>query len=87
MDQKLASNDSTGEWGALTGVHRQLSAAQLEELAATPAAEAAFGSDPYNQTAATAETSGVRPRRRSLDDMRALSEAIKNSSDWRREPK
>ena len=76
--------DSTGEWRARTGTHYELDTTLIRMLdGMLPVEEeltgAAAGTDPYNQTA-TAQ----QPRRRSLDDMRDLSEAIKKSRN--REP-
>jgi hypothetical protein len=62
-------SDSTGEWRARTGVHHEIDTAKLRALDGSSG-----GSDPYNHSA-TATPSG----RRSLDDMRRLSETIKKS--------
>jgi hypothetical protein len=64
-------SDSTGEWRARTGVHHQIDTTKLRALDGSPA-----GSDPYNQT-----TTAIPSKRRSLDDMRSLSETIKKSRD------
>jgi hypothetical protein len=39
-------------------------------------------SDPYNQVTATQPGSSARQKRRSLDDMRRLSEEIKAAKNW-----
>ena len=83
MSEKPATNsDSTGEWRARTGAHPQIDTTRLRALEGMPSAEEAAtevapGSDPYNH-ATTPETS-TQSRRRSLDDMRQLSETIKRS--------
>jgi len=65
-------NDSTGEWRSRTGVQHEIDTAKLRALDGSSA-----GSDPYNHTTTAASPS----RRRSLDDMRSLSETIKKSRD------
>jgi hypothetical protein len=42
------------------------------------------GSNPYNQASAVPNTDNTQ-KRRSLDDMRVLSEKIKKSKNWTRE--
>lgn len=64
-------NESTGEWRARTGVHHQIDTAKLRALDGS-----SDGSDPYNHT-----TTAIPSRRRSLDDMRSLSETIKKARD------
>jgi len=71
-------SDSTGEWRARTGAHYELDTALLRMLdgmlAEEGSTDAVPGTDPYNHT-----TTAPESRRRSLDDMRNLSEAIKKS--------
>ncbi|PWT80319.1 MAG: hypothetical protein C5B58_11920 [Acidobacteria bacterium] len=74
--------DSTGEWRARTGSHYVLDTTLIRMLDGMLAVDeeltdAVPGTDPYNHT-----TTASQPRRRSLDDMRKLSEAIKK---WRSE--
>ena len=82
MREKPETNsDSTGEWRARTGTHYELDTTLIRMLdGMLPVEEgltdAGAGTDPYNQT-----TTARRSRRRSLDDMRDLSKAIKKSRD------
>jgi len=50
-------------------------------LDSTPSGQAAPTLDPYNQSAIRKKDA----KRRSLDDMRRLSEQIKNAKRWKRE--
>jgi hypothetical protein len=77
-DKPAADSDSTGSWRARTGTHHELDTRKLRELDG-----AAAGTDPYNQTAAALQGVSAQPRRRSLDDMRKLSETIKKSRNHR----
>jgi hypothetical protein len=85
MSEKPATNsDSTGEWRARTGTHRQIDTTKLRALDGVHSmeeglTEAAPGSDPYNHTTSALPSPSEKSRRRSLDDMRKLSEAIKKS--------
>jgi hypothetical protein len=83
-DKPEADGDSTGSWRARTGTHHELDTRKLRELDGVPAAEemsteAVPGTDPYNRTLS------AQPRRRSLDDMRKLSETIKKSRTHRQQ--
>jgi hypothetical protein len=78
-DKPETNSDSTGEWRARTGTHYELDTTLLRMLdgmlpVEEALADAVAGTDPYNHT-----TPGRQSRRRSLDDMRDLSEAIKKS--------
>ena len=85
MNEKPATNsDSTGEWRARTGTHRQIDTMKLRALdGMSPLEEASIeavpGTDPYNHTTTALPSLSEKSRRRSLDDMRKLSEAIKKS--------
>jgi hypothetical protein len=73
-------DDSTGEWRARTGVHATVDTGLLRSLdgnseLGNPQPEKA-GEDPYNRTVPPLDTT-AKTRRRSLDDMRRLSEMIK----------
>lgn len=77
-------DDSTGEWRARTGTHHEIDTARLRALDGTPCVdeeskEAAPGADPYNQSVPVSPHSSGKFKRRSLDDMRLLSEVIKKS--------
>ena len=80
MSKKPESNsDSTGEWRARTGTHYELDTTLIRMLdglqsVEEASSEAVPGTDPYNHT-----TMEPQSKRRSLDDMRELSEAIKKS--------
>jgi len=88
---------TTGEWRARTGKHRSIDTERLRVLDGTPgveegSADAAPGADPYNadpydHATPAARGPSARSRRRSLDDMRQLSESIKKSSFWKRSRK
>jgi len=83
-DNPETNSDSTGEWRARTGAHHQIDTMQLRALDGTPpveevSTEAVPGTDPYNHTTTTLQPLSERSRRRSLDDMRKLSETIKKS--------
>jgi len=78
-DKPETNSDSTGEWRARTGAHYELDTTLLRMLDGMPVLEDGLpdtgaGTDPYNHT-----TTARQSRRRSLDDMRSLSEAIKES--------
>jgi hypothetical protein len=80
--------DSTGEWRARTGTHHQIDTARLRALDGTPCVdEEAPGTDPYNHTTPAQQPPSEKSRRRSLDDMRQLSEKIKKSPNWGRPQK
>lgn len=89
MYEKSATNsDSTGEWRARTGAHPQIDTIRLRTLEGNPAAEELStepvpGTDPYNHTTAAHQSSSGNSKRRSLDDMRKLSETIKKSRSQR----
>lgn len=89
MSEKPATNgDSTGEWRARTGTHRQIDTMKLRALDGVPSVEevsdeAVPGTDPYNHTATALPSLSEKSGRRSLDDMRKLSEAIKKSRSRR----
>jgi hypothetical protein len=70
---------STGEWRARTGAHYELDTTLIRMLDGLlpmeeGSTEAAPGTDPYNHS-----TAAPQSKRRSLDDMRELSEAIKKA--------
>jgi hypothetical protein len=77
--------DSTDEWRARTGTHHEIDTAKLRALDGSPCGEeeATAGGDPYNQTMPVLPQSSEKVKRRSLDDMRQLSEAIKNARSQR----
>jgi len=77
--------DSTGEWRARTGTHHEIDTAKLRALDGSPCdeAEAPAGGDPYNQSMPLQPQFSEKVKRRSLDDMRELSEAIKNARSQR----
>jgi len=89
MSEKPETNtDSTGEWRARTGTHHQIDTQKLRALDGMPSSEDAFtqavpGSDPYNHSSAGQRALSVKSQRRSLDDMRKLSETIKKSRNQR----
>ena len=81
-------SDSTGEWRARTGTHHEIDTKKLRVLDGMPSAEEAFteavpGSDPYNCASTGPRILSGRSGRRSLDDMRKLSETIKKSRNQR----
>jgi hypothetical protein len=69
------------DWGsdgsADTGAVRALG----EELSLQSSGEVSEARDPYNQTSGRAPTIAPQ-KRRTLDDMRLLSEEIRNSRHW-----
>ena len=71
-----------GEREVETATVRAL-AADLAFDSSAPGARA-HGSNPYDQGGSAAKSADA-PKRRSLDDMRALSEKIKKSKQWSRE--
>jgi hypothetical protein len=84
------SSDSTGEWRARTGAHHQIDTTQLRALEGMPCTEQARteavpGTDPYNHTTPAPQSLSEKSRRRSLDDMRKLSETIKKSRSQRQQ--
>ena len=79
MSERAATptdSDSTGEWRARTGTHPEIDTAKLRALDGLTS-----GTDPYNHGATSRET--CAEKRRSLDDMRKLSESIKKSRGQR----
>jgi hypothetical protein len=77
-------SDSTGEWRARTGTHRQIDTMKIRALDGVPPVEetlteAVPGTDPYNRATTAPQPLSEKSRRRSLDDMRQLSETIKKS--------
>jgi hypothetical protein len=89
-EKSETSGDSTGEWRARTGTHRQIDTQKLRALDGMPSAEEPFteavsGSDPYNHTTPGLRSIPEESRRRSLDDMRKLSESIKKSRNQRQQ--
>lgn len=81
-------DSSTGEWRARTGTQREIDTAKLRALDGNPYVdevlqEAAAGGDPYNQSIPGLPHSSENLKRRSLDDMRQLSEAIKKARSQR----
>jgi len=89
MSEKRETNtDSTGEWRARTGTHHQIDTQKLRALDGMPSGEDAFtqavpGSDPYNHSSTGLRALSAKSQRRSLDDMRKLSETIKKSRNQR----
>jgi hypothetical protein len=85
MSEKPETNsDSTGEWRARTGTHHQIDTMKLRALDGVPplpetSTEAQPGTDPYNRATTAHRSLAEKSRRRSLDDMRKLSETIKKS--------
>jgi hypothetical protein len=85
-----ANSDSTGEWRARTGTHHQIDTAKLRTLDGASFVEGrlteeAPGTDPYNRTTTTHQSKSEKSTRRSLDDMRKLSETIKKSRSQRKQ--
>ena len=79
-------DSSTGEWRARTGTQHEIDTAKLRALDGAPCvdeASQAAGGDPYNQNTPVLPLSTEKVRRRSLDDMRQLSEAIKKARSQR----
>jgi hypothetical protein len=77
-------SDSTGEWRARTGTHQQIDTMKIRALDGVPPVEetlteAVPGTDPYNRATPAPQPLSEKSRRRSLDDMRQLSETIKKS--------
>ena len=79
--EKADSTGATGEWRARTGVHRPIDTGLLRTLDGAPDAEEPKQEpgedDPYNRTMPPLLDPTVKQKRRSLDDMRRLSEEIK----------
>jgi hypothetical protein len=83
-------SDSTGEWRARTGTRRQIDTMKIRALDGVPPVEetlteAVPGTDPYNQATTAHQSLPEKSRRRSLDDMRKLSETIKKSRKQQQE--
>jgi hypothetical protein len=81
-------NSTTGEWRARTGLHNRLDTGQLRTLDGVTGVDelqrgALPDTDPYNKS--PADTT-VKTRRRSLDDMRQLSESIRAAREKGAEP-
>jgi len=81
-------HDSTGEWRARTGTQHEIDTAKLRALDGAPyvdevAPEAGSSGDPYNKSMPVLPQSTEKIKRRSLDDMRQLSEAIKKARSQR----
>jgi hypothetical protein len=84
------NNDSTGEWRARTGTHHEIDTMKIRALDGLPPAEEALteavpGTDPYNHAMTAGQSPAEKSRRRSLDDMRQLSETIKKSRNHRQQ--
>ena len=83
MSIESPQNECTGEWSVETGVFAALDLGLTGEPEGTPGADAAAskpevtGEDPYNRTIPPVLDEPGKPLRRSLDDMRRLSEEIK----------
>lgn len=71
----------TWNWGSDAKVDTATVRALGEGLSFQPSTGAPEGSNPYDRTAANAPD-GDQGRRRTLDDMRRLSEKIKRSKHW-----
>jgi len=81
-------NSTTGEWRAKTGLHNRLDTGTLRTLdGVSGIGELQRGAlpdtDPYNKS--PSDTT-ARTRRRSLDDMRQLSESIRAAREKEAEP-
>ena len=82
MSNEWPKDDPTGEWNAATGVFAAFDVEQMRALETTGAAPPTAkpevaGEDPYNRTIPPLLDDAAKPQRRSLDDMRRLSEMIK----------
>jgi hypothetical protein len=82
VSNEWPKDDPTGEPNAATGVFAAFDAEQTRALETTSATAAnakpeAAGEDPYNRTIPPLLDDSAKPQRRSLDDMRRLSEMIK----------
>jgi hypothetical protein len=87
-DSSKKRDSNTGEWRARTGLQNRLDTGQLRALDGTTGHDelqrgALPDTDPYNKS--PSDTTG-KARRRSLDDMRQLSEAIRAARDKETEP-
>jgi hypothetical protein len=90
MSEKAEINsDSTGEWRARTGTHHEIDTTKLRGLDGASVEEATTeavpGTDPYNHTTTAIPSLPEKSGRRSLDDMRRLSETIKKSRNQRQQ--
>ena len=82
--------ESTGEWRSRTGTHHQIDTTKLRALDGVPPveetlSEAVPGTDPYNHAMTADQSPAKKSTRRSLDDMRNLSETIKKSRNHRQQ--
>ena len=87
-DPPKKRDSNTGEWRARTGLHNRLDTGQLRALDGVSGVDelqrgALPDTDPYNKS--PADTT-LKSRRRSLDDMRQLSERIRAARENRTEP-
>jgi hypothetical protein len=79
-------HDSTGEWRARTGTQHEIDTTKLRALDGALYVDEVSqeaGGDPYNQNMPVLPQSTEKFKRRSLDDMRQLSEAIKKARSQR----
>jgi len=85
LSNESPQTDRTGEWSVETGIFSALDPALIPEAEGAPGAGAdaggskppETGDDPYNKTIPPVLETPAKPMRRSLDDMRRLSEEIK----------
>ena len=87
-DPSKKRDSNTGEWRARTGLQNRLDTGQLRALDGVSGVDelqrgALPDTDPYNKL--PADTT-LKSRRRSLDDMRQLSERIRAAREKRTEP-
>jgi hypothetical protein len=81
--RKEKENESTDEWRARTGTNPPLDTGKLRALDGESGADDPVAhepqDDPYNKTIPPLLDATAKQHRRSLDDMRRLSEEIKAS--------
>jgi len=87
-DPSKKRDSNTGEWRARTGLQNRLDTGQLRALDGVSGVDelqrgALPDTDPYNKS--PSDTT-LKSRRRSLDDMRQLSERIRAARENRTEP-
>jgi hypothetical protein len=75
--------NKTWVWKSDTAVDTAVVRALGEGLALDGASNQADGANPYDQSSVSSSTELIS-KRRTLDDMRLLSETIKRSKHWRR---
>ncbi len=87
-DPSKKRNSNTGEWRARTGLQNRLDTGQLRALDGVSGVDelqrgALPDTDPYNKSPSDIT---LKSRRRSLDDMRQLSERIRAAREKGTEP-